>query len=394
MSLTDIKVRNVKPTGKIQKLFDERGLFLLVSPTGFKSWRYKYRFKNKEKLLALGTYPDVGLSEAREKHAEARKRLKDGIDPSEYRKVMKAHKAEQQANSFEMIAREWFVTRSPNWAVSNSSKIIRRLELNIFPWLGNTPISEITPPMLLRVLRQVEERGALETTHRILSYCSQIFCYAIASGRSDRDPAHGLKGALSPKPNKKHFAAPTDPKQLGELLRVIEGYHGSPIVRCALKLNPLIFVRPGELRTAKWADIDFDKAEWRFTVSKTNTQHIVPLAQQSIALLQEIQPLTRESSFVFPSERSYQRPMSENAVLGALRRLGISKEEATGHGFRATARTLLEEALGFRADLIEHQLAHAVRDPNGRAYNRTVFLDERKKMMQTWANYLDELKRG
>lgn len=391
MPLTESKIRAAKATDKAQKLFDERGLFLLVTPTGSKYWRFKYRFDGKEKLLAFGTYPDVNLSMARDKREEARKCLRDGIDPSEQRKAMKTATIGRQADSFEVIARDWFAKYSPSWAVSNSSKIISRLERNIFPWLGNKPITEITAPMLLKVLRLIEARGAKETTRRVLRYCSRIFHYAIASGKAQHDPALGLLGALAP-PKSKHLAAETDPKRFGELLRVIDGYKGTLIVYCALRLAPLVFVRPGELRAAQWADIDLDKAEWRFIVTKTKTPHIVPLSTQAVAILQEIQPLTGSGRYVFPSARSGDRPMSDNAILGALRRLGIGKEEASGHGFRATARTLLDEVLGFRPDFIEHQLAHAVRDPNGRAYNRTSHLAERKKMMQAWADYLHQLK--
>lgn len=391
MALTDTKVRTIKATEKPQKLFDERGLFLLVTPTGSKYWRFKYRFNNKEKLLSLGTFPDVSLSQARDRREEARKRLSEGIDPSEYRKVMKTAAIERQANSFEVIGREWFLKKKPTWKDNHSLTIIRRLERDLFPWLGDKPISEITPGILLRVLRLVEQRGTIETAHRDLSYCMQILQYAVQSSYIESNPARDLKGALASAKGR-HFAAPTDAKQFSALLKIIEGYQGSIIVRCAIRLAPHVFVRPGELRTAKWADIDFDKAEWRFIVSKTETPHLVPLSRQSIEILREIEPVTGKGPYVFPCARSPQRPMSENAILAALRRLGITKEEASGHGFRATARTLLDEVLGFRPDFIEHQLAHAVRDPNGRAYNRTAHLEERRKMMQAWSDYIDSLK--
>jgi len=274
---------------------------------------------------------------------------------------------------------------------SHSDKIIQRFERDIFPWIGNTPISEVTPPILLSVIRRIEERGALETAHRALNTCGQVFRYSIATGRSERDCSQDLKGALPPV-KAKHFAAQTDPKRFGDLLKIFEDYHGSLIVRCALRLAPLVFVRPGELRHAKWKDIDFEAAQWSYIVTKTNSPHIVPLASQAIAILKELHPLTGNSTFIFPSARSNARPMSDNAILAALRRVGIGKEEATGHGFRATARTLLDEVLRIPPHLIEHQLAHAVRDPNGRAYNRTTHLLERKKMMQDWADYIDSLK--
>ncbi len=390
MALNHTKIINAKPTEKAYKLADEKGLFLFITPKGGMYWRMKYRFGGKEKLLALGVYPDVSLAKARDKRDDARKLLADDIDPGEHRKVMKQVESDRSANSFEVIAREWFVKYSSNWVKSHSDKIIQRFERDIFPWIGNKPITDVTPPVLLSVIRRIEERGALETAHRALSNCGQVFRYAIATGRAERDSSQDLKGALPPVKTK-HFAAQTDPKRFGELLRTFEDYQGSLIVRCALRLAPLIFVRPGELRHAKWEDIDFDAAQWSYIVTKTETPHIVPLATQAIAILKELNPLTGNGIFVFPSARSDARPMSDNAILAALRRLGISKEEATGHGFRATARTLLDEVLGVRPDLIEHQLAHAVRDPNGRAYNRTAHLQERRKMMQQWADYLYQL---
>lgn len=388
MALSDAKIRGIKATDKVQKVYDERGLLLHVSPTGAKSWRFKYRFKLKEKQLTLGMYPEVSLQAARDKREEARKQLREGIDPSEYLKITKKH----DGDTFEAIAREWFAKYSPSWAPNHSKRLIGRLEKNIFPWLGDKPIKDITVSMLLEVLHIIEKRGALETAHRVLNSCSRVFRYAMTTDRAERDPTQGLKGALSPVKSK-HFAAQTDPKQFAALLRMIDMYEGSLIVCCALRFAPLVFVRPGELRTAQWADINFETAEWRFTATKTDMPHIVPLAKQAISILKEIYPLTGHGRYVFPSHRSFNRPMSDNAVLVALRRLGISKEEATGHGFRASARTLLAEVLKVRPDCIEHQLAHAVRDPNGRAYNRTTFLDERKKMMQDWADYIDEIKK-
>ncbi|MFT4058465.1 MAG: integrase arm-type DNA-binding domain-containing protein [Legionella sp.] len=390
MALTDAKARTAKAKEKPYKLSDEKGLFLYVTTNGSKYWRLKYRFQGKEKLLALGVYPDVSTALAHERRDDARKLLAMDIDPGEHKKVMKTAAADRAANSFELVAREWFVKHKPNWVNSHADKIIQRLERDIFPWIGDKPISEITPPLLLNTIRRIEDRGALDTAHRAMGNCSQVFRYAIATGRAERDPSQDLRGALPPvKP--KHFAAQTDPKSFGEILRVINDYQGSLIVMCALRLAPLVFVRPGELRHAKWDDIDFEKSEWCYTVSKTNTPHIVPLSTQAITILEELQPLTGSAPFVFPSARSNQRPMSDNAILAALRRMGIDKDQASGHGFRATAKTLLDEILGFRPDIIEHQLAHAVRDPNGRAYNRTKHLAERKKMMQEWADYLDEL---
>ncbi len=391
MPLTDTAVRNAKPELKKRKLYDERGLYLEISPKGGKWWRFKYRFNDKEKLISLGVYPDISLKDARERRDEARKLVANGIDPSEYRKAHKAEKLSKSENTFEAISREWFSKNQHTWSDSHAKRLLARLENDIFPWLGSQPIVDINAPELLQTMRRIESRGAVETAHRALSSCGQIFRYAIATGRAERDPSGDLKGALPPV-KKSHFAAITEPKRVGELLRTIDDYHGSLIVRCALRLMPLVFVRPGELRHAKWEDIDLENAEWRFTVSKTNTQHIVPLSKQALDILNEIHPLTGDETYVFPSTRSNKRPMSDNAILAAMRRMGIEKDEMSGHGFRAMARTILDEELKVRVDYIEHQLAHAVRDPNGRAYNRTKYLPERKAMMQQWADYLDELK--
>lgn len=393
MPLTDTAIRNAKPGDKTIKLFDERGLYLEVSPAGGKWWRLKYRFDGKEKRLSLGVYPDVSLKDARERRDTARKLLADGTDPSENRKAQKSARAGRAANSFEVVAREWYAKYSATWAKDHGNRIIRRFERDIFPWIGARPIAEITAPELLAVVRRIEDRGALETAHRALGNCGQVFRYAVATGRAERDPSGDLRGALPPVKGE-HFAATTDPKRVGEILRALDGYQGTLTVRCALRLAPLVFVRPGELRKAEWADIDLDAAEWRYTVTKTNTPHIVPLSRQAVAILRELQPLTGRGQFVFPGARSNGRPMSDNAILAAMRRMGIGKEEMSGHGFRAVARTILDEVLGVRPDYIEHQLAHAVRDPNGRAYNRTAHLPERRKMMQQWADYLDKLKAG
>lgn len=393
MTLTDTAIRNAKPGAKPAKLFDERGLFLIVTPSGGKWWRLKYRFNDKEKLLSLGVYPDVGLKDARDRRDIARKLLADGIDPSENRKAQKTAKVERAANSFEVVAREWYAKHASGWAEHHSNRTIRRLERDIFPWIGGRAIADVTAPELLGAVRRIEKRGALETAHRALGNCGQVFRYAIATGRATRDPSGDLRGALPPVKGK-HFAAMTEPKQVADLLRTLDGYQGTLTVACALRLAPLVFVRPGELRNAEWADIDLDAAEWRYTVTKTNTAHIVPLATQAVAILRELHALTGTARLVFPGARTNGRPMSDNAILAAMRRLGIAKDEMSGHGFRAMARTILDEVLGVRPDLIEHQLAHAVKDPNGRAYNRTAHLPERRKMMQQWADYLDKLKAG
>ena len=393
MSLSNTAIRNAKAGEKTRKLFDGGGLYLEVAPHGGKWWRLKYRFEGKEKRLSLGVYPDVTLKDARTRRDEARKLLVNGVDPSEQRKAEKAAKADEAANSFEAIAREWFAKRASGWSPSHADRVIRRLEVDVFPWIGSRPIIRITAPQLLETVRRIEQRGALETAYRVLSYCSQVFRYAIATGRAVHNPSGDLRGALPPVKGK-HFASVTEPGEVGKLLRTLDGYEGTFPVRCALRLAPLVFVRPGELRTARWEDMDLENAEWRFEVTKTQTQHIVPLSRQAVEILEELKPLTGQGRYVFPSARSPRgdRPMSENAVLVAMRAVGITKEVMSGHGFRAMARTILDEVLKFRPDYIEHQLAHSVRDPNGRAYNRTAHLPERKRMMQVWADYLDELR--
>lgn len=393
MPLTATAIRNAKPGDKIKKLFDGGGLYLEVSPNGGKWWRLKYRFGGKEKRVSLGVYPDVGLKEARDRRDDARKLLANDIDPSENRKAQKAAKVERTANSFEVVAREWFEKHSANWSDNHANRTIRRLERDIFPWIGGTAIAEITAPQLLDTVRRIEKRGALETAHRALGNCGQVFRYAVATGRAERDPSADLRGALPPVKGT-HFASVTEPNKVAEVLRALDDYEGTLTVRCALRLAPLVFVRPGELRHAQWEDMDLEKAEWRYTVTRTNTQHIVPLSHQAVEILKELHPLTGRGRFVFPGARSAKRPMSDNAILAAMRRMGISKEEMSGHGFRAMARTILDEILGFRPDFIEHQLAHMVRDPNGRAYNRTAHLPARRKMMQDWADYLDKIKAG
>ena len=393
MPLTDTAVRKAKPTNKTVKMFDGGGLYLEVSPKGGKWWRLKFRFEGKEKRVSLGVYPDVSLKKARERREAARKLLADGVNPSDNRRAQKATQLEKAANSLEVVARECHKKQSSTWSARHSDGIIKRLERDVFPWLGKKAISDLSPKELLTTLRRVEERGAIESAHRILGNCGQIFRYAVATGRADRDITSDLRGALTTVKTE-HLASITEPVKVGQLLRTIDSYEGSLIVKCAMKLAPLVFVRPGELRKSEWNDIDFENAEWRFKVTKTDTDHIVPLSRQAIEILDEIKPVTGTGQYVFPSARSSKRPMSDNAVLAAFRRMGIEKHEMTGHGFRAMARTILDEVLCFRPDFIEHQLAHAARDPNGQAYNRTAHLVERKKMMQVWADYLNELKNG
>jgi integrase len=393
MPLTDTLARNAKPAAKTVRMFDRDGLYLEVSPRGGKWWRLKYRFAGREKRVSLGVYPEVNLKKARARTIEARQLLEAGVDPSENRRAAKAAQIEGAANSFAVVTREWIDRQMKSWVKGHGERILTRFERDIFPWIGARPIADLTAPELLTTVRRIEKRGALETAHRALGNCGQVFRYPIATGRAKRDPTVDLRGALPPvRPT--HFAAITEPKRVGALMRAIEGYEGSLTVRCALRLAPLVFVRPGELRHAEWTAMDLEGGEWRYTVTKTNTPHVVPLSSQAVAVLRELKPLTGRGRYVFSSARSSQRPMSDNAILAAMRRMGIAKDEMSGHGFRAMARTILDEVLGFRPDFIEHQLAHAVRDPNGRAYNRTAHLAERRKMMQAWADYLDKLKYG
>lgn len=402
--LTDIKVKATKPQTINIKLFDGGGLFLLIKPNGSKLWRLKYRFGGTEKLIHLGTYPQTTLADARQRRTEARSLLDKGIDPGAVRKAQKAADTQEQ-DTFEVLAREWHAKFSPTWAAGHSDKIIRRLELYIFPWLGSKPIRSITAPELLACLRRLEEKGTLDTAHRAKQNCGQVFRYAIATGRAERDPTPDLRGAL-PAIQKQHYAAITDPDEAGALLRAIEGYKGGFVTLCALRLAPLFFLRPGELRQAEWAEIDLDQATWNIPVERLKLRvsekvrrkgefHLVPLAAQAVTILRELHSLTGAGRYVFPSMRTDTRPMSDNTVNAALRRLGYdTKTEMTGHGFRAMARTILDEVLHVRPEIVEHQLAHAVRDPLGRAYNRTTHLPERRKMMQAWADYLDGLREG
>lgn len=388
MPLSDVAIRKAKPADKPQRLFDGGGLYLEVTPAGGKLWRWKYRYASKEKRLALGVYPDVGLSEARQKHATARKLLASGIDPGEQRKAEKAATADRVANTFAAVAEEMMAQRAGGLSVSSRERAARSLAY-LAP-IASLPIAAVDGPLLLAALRKIEARGG-ETTHRARAFAGQVFRYGIATGRNAGNPARDLLGALAPVKGG-HFASLTEPAQVAPLLRALWGYQGGPVVQAALRLAPLVFVRPGELRMARWADMDLDAAEWRFTTSKTDTAHIVPLAPQAVEILQGLRPLTGRGEYVFPSERGKGRPMSENTINAALRAMGYDSGTMTGHGFRAMARTMLDEVLGFRVDYIEHQLAHAVKDPNGRAYNRTSHLPERRKMMQAWADYLDSLR--
>ena len=395
MPISDTAIKAAKPRAdKPYKLPDEKGMYIYIHTNGSKYFRLDYRFDGKRKTLALGIYPETTLKEAREKRDHARKQIAEGIDPSENKKAVKASKAESALNSFEVIAKEWGAKHVNNWD-DKTHRSKRMLERNIFPWLGAKPITNILPIDILNCLRRVEDRGTLETAHRVLQICGQVFRYAVATSRIDRDITPDLRGALPPAKGG-HFASVTDPKQAAPLLRAIDAYTGTFVVKSALQLAPMVFVRPSELRHAEWAHIDLESKEWRYFVTKTETDHIVPLSTQAIEILTALFPLTGNGRYVFPSARTPNgsRAMSDVAMLAALRRMGFDKDEMSVHGFRAMARTILDEVLGFRPDFIEHQLAHAVRDANGRAYNRTSHLKERHKMMQSWSDYLDNLKNG
>ena len=393
MSLTDVKARTAKAKAKPYKISDERGLYLYIAPGGGKLWRLDYAFDGKRKTLAMGPYPEITLSDARERREEARKLLANGVDPGTVKKAQKAARLERAANSFEVLAREWYEKQTGTWSDSHGVRILRRFERDVFPLIGGLPVADITAPVLLDAIRKIEARGAIETAHRAMQNCGQVIRYAIATGRADRDPTPDLRGALTPVQSS-HFAAVTEPLEAGKLLRLLDTYTGGYAVRAALKVAPLVFVRPGELRNARWSDVDLEAGEWRYIVPKTRTPHIVPLSTQAVTILTELKPHTEHSEYVFPGGRSPLKAMSENAVLAAMRDLDITADTMSGHGFRAMARTMLDEVLGFPPHIIEQQLAHAVRDPLGRAYNRTAHLPERKKMMQAWADYLDKLKAG
>jgi integrase len=401
--LSDTRIRTTKPAAKPVRLYDERGLYLEVTPTGGRWWRLKYRFEGREKLLSMGTYPDTGLKAARAKRDQARELLAQGVDPSDARRAERAGKSEQASNSFDAVAREWHTTvHLAQVSAGHAARTLIRLEQDVFPWLGSLTVSEIKAPQLLQTMRRIEARGAIETAHRALQACGQVFRYAIATGRAERDPTPDLRGALKPV-LVQHMAAITDPKRVGELLRAIEDYKGMPITRAALQLAPLVFVRPGELRKAEWVEFAIEARQWRIPGARmkrtkqeklSGTAHIVPLSRQAVAILQDLKPLTGHGRYVFPSPRTGERPMSDNGVLSALRRMGFPKDEMTGHGFRAMARTLLAERLNVDEAVIEAQLAHAVKDSLGRAYNRTEFLEQRRRMVQLWADYLDKLREG
>ena len=397
MALTDTFVKNAKFTGSStkEKHTDGGGMYLLVMTSG-KYWRMDYRFAEKRKTLALGTYPEVTLSVARQRRETARAHLAQGIDPGAAKQEAKAAQAAVLANTFERVALEWLDKTAANRMASTQGKVSTWLQKDVFPYIGSMAISAVGPRDVLAALRHMEGRGALDSVQRVKQICGQVFRYAVATGSAERDVTQDLKDALA-KHAPAHYAAITDPKQAGDLMRSIFNYTGHPYVIAALQLSPLLFVRPGELRGAEWAEIDLDTAEWVIPASKMKMKvdHLVPLCTQAVAVLQHMKKLTGTRRYVFPSiGRSEDRPMSENTINSALHAMGYGTDKHTAHGFRAMARTIMDEVLEERVDLIEHQLAHAVKDPNGRAYNRTAHLPARRAMMQRWSDYLDKLRIG
>ncbi len=396
MPLTDTKIRNTKPAEKAFKLTDGDGMYLLVNPTGGKLWRLDYRYLSKRKTLALGSYPEVSLVDARSRRDEARKLLAQipPVDPGEVKKSQKQAIYGKQQNTLEAIAREWAESYFINKSASHKERTLRRLEIYIFPWLGNKPIADITAPEVLQVIKRPQNQSKLETAHRALQAVGQVMRYAVQNGKAVRDVTADLRGAL-PSPEVKHMASFVEPQQVAELLRAIDGFQGTFTVECALRLAPLVFTRPSELRRAKWADIDLEAGVWAYRVTKTKTDHIVPLSNQALQILKQLHPVSGHGEFVFMGGHDRKKPMSEAAINAALKRMGYDTQtQITGHGFRAMARTLLHERLNIDPAIIEHQLAHKVPDALGQAYNRTKFLDQRKAMMQSWADYLDEIKAG
>jgi integrase len=391
MKLTDINIKKAKPGDKRRKLVDGGGLYVLIEPTGGKLWRFDYRFEGKRKTLALGKYPDMPLQDARKRHQEAREHLAQDIDPAAAKQARKAAGAERAANSFEVVSREWFLRWKDDKAAGTISRALSALEKDVIPYIGSRPVAEIKTPDVLAVLQRIEDRGRINLARKVKDIISQTFRYAVQTGRAEYNPCDNLRGALKPVRGKNRPAL-TEPAQVAELLCAIDAYQGGPVVRAALRLAPLVFVRPGELRAAKWIDIDLDRAEWKYNVSKTKTEHHVPLSRQAVEILKDIQLLTGKSEYVFPGQR-WGRPFSDMTINRALQTMGYdTKTEMTGHGFRAMARTLLAERLRIPENVIEHQLAHSVPDALGTAYNRTKFLDDRRHMMQAWSDCLDQLK--
>lgn len=388
MKLTDVTIRNTRPAERPQKLFDGEGLYLLVSPTGHRSWRFKYYFAGHEKLLSFGKYPEVTLKVARERRLEARRALEMGGDPSAQRKAERA----ARADTFEALAREWLETQKSALGTKTFQNKLDRFEAFVFPYFGKRAITTVKAVDVLEALKRIEARGKHETAHRVRSECGNVFRYAVVTGRAERDPTIDLRGAIAAV-SRRNRPAIVDPRRIGELMRAIAGYHGDLSTEFALKLLPLTFVRPGELRLAEWPEFNLKAAEWRIPAvrMKMRELHVVPLSTQGLALLKDLHVLTGSGRLLFPSLRSTERAISDNTINAALRRLGFSGEEMVAHGFRSMASTCLNEQ-GWHPDLIELQLAHAERNESRGAYNRAQRLPERRQMMQAWADYLDGLR--
>lgn len=389
MPLTDTTLRNAKPSEKQIKLFDGHGLFLLIAPSGTKAWRLKYSFHGKEKLISLGLYPTVSLKEARERAATARKDIENGIDPSEKRKLKKS----ACQNTFEGVALEWHEQNKHKWSEVYAKTIMHRMKRNLFPQIGSKPVHLVSAPELLALLRKIEARGAKDIPHIVRSICSSVFRYAIATGRAERDPAADLKGALAPRV-RRNLPSQTTPEAVGHLMIAIDNYPGTFVVRSALQLMALTFCRTGELRNAEWREIDLEDGLWRIPAErmKMSRDHLIPLSRQSVAILRKLQAYSGKDVYVFPNYKTEKRSMSKSALLGAIRRLGFENDEMCPHGFRSMASTMLNE-LGYNGDWIERQLAHVPRNIIRGIYSRVEYLPERRKMMQAWADYLDELRR-
>ena len=392
MKLTDATIKNLKPEDKPKKYSDGGGLYLHVYPTGSKLWQMAYRFNGKGKTLSFGAYPAIGLKDARDKREDAKKLLANGVDPGEHKKAVQAAIHAESQNTFEVIAREWYNKQEKIWAKSHAVTVIAKLTNYVFPLLGSKPINTITAPALLEVIRRIEAKGTIETAHRTMQVCGQVFRYAIATGRTERNITADLRGALTPIKSG-NFASITDPKEIGHLLRDIDNYNGNIVIKAALRLMPYVFVRSGELRGAEWTEIDFDKAEWRIPASrmKMKVEHIVPLSNQAVEILKELRPYTSHSKYIFPSLRAKTLYISDVALLNALRQMGYDKETMTIHGFRHMASTRLNNH-GYNGDWIEMQLAHSERNKSRKAYNQAEYLSMRRRMMQEYADYLDRLK--
>ena len=394
--LSATKVKQARPKSKTFKLFDGNGLYLLVHTNGSKYWRYDYQFTHKRKTLALGIYPSISLADARTAHQNARELLKNGIDPSHNKRLEKLTRNIAASDTFKAIAEEWFIQKQGESSKRNQSRTLAILEKDLFPYIGDIAISQIKPLEILTAIRKIEQRGSTDLPQRARQITGQIFRYAIITNRAQIDPSRDLVGALKATPTVRHNPTITDPEQLSYLLRAIDSYKATIVVNAALKISILLFQRPGEIRHMEWSEINWQESRWELPGAKMKMglDHIVPLSKQAVSVLEELHMHTGRGKYVFPSARGASRPLSENGVRTALRTMGYSNEQITPHGFRAMARTILDEVLGYRVDWIEHQLAHAVKDPNGRAYNRTAHLEGRRKMMQGWADYLDKVKNG